>query len=89
MKFKNDIDEKDLPNYKIFWVDSKQIKHTVMKFKAECDEDAHTKLDEYAIEHVDHEYYYGKVLYARCLSSSGKMTIRPICEDCTFSMLIL
>jgi len=76
----NDIDEKDLPNYQIFWVDDKQLKHTVLKFKADNDENALLKRDEYCILHVDHEYYYGRIHYVKCLNKDGTFTIRDISD---------
>ena len=76
----SDIDEKDLPNYQIFWVDEKQLKHTVLKFTSSNDEDALLKCDEYSIFHVDHDYYYGRVHYVKCLNKDGTFTIRDISD---------
>ena len=76
-----DIDEKSLPNYKLFWVDEKQDKHVVEKFKAANDGEAYARRNEYASMHNDHEYYYGKVYYAKCITSSGKMVVRELCAD--------
>lgn len=81
MNTKQDIDEKALPNYKLFWVDSKQLKHTVKKFKASTDEEACKMLDEFCHSNVEHKYYYGRIGYARCITASGKMVLRELGED--------
>ena len=78
MKFECDVDEKDLPNYRIFWVDSKQLKHTIKKFKAGSDEEALAELKKFTTDDSTKKHYYGKMHYVRCMSSSGKMKIRAL-----------
>ena len=75
----NDIDEENLPNYRIFWVDDKRIKHVVLKFKALNDDEAYAKLKDFDSSHDDHVYYYGIIHYCKCINSSGdKMFIREL-----------
>ena len=77
----SDINEKDLLNYQLFWVDDKQLKHTIIKFKADNDEDALLKCDEYNIMNAgDHLYYYGKIHYVKCLNKDGTFTIRDMSD---------
>ena len=68
-----EADANNMPNYKIFWVDDCQKKHVVKKFTALDDDEAHAKLDEYAIEHVGHEYYYGRVHYIKLVGKPGNI----------------
>lgn len=70
-----DVDEKNLPNYQIFWVDDKQLKHTVLKFKADNDEEALLKRDEHDLLNDDHSYYYGKIRYVKHLNKDGTFTM--------------
>lgn len=72
--------EKKLPNYKIFWVDSKQLKHVIKTFKAGSDEEALARLEDFMKEDFSHKFYYGKMHYVRCMDSSGDMKIRAL-ED--------
>lgn len=82
MKVEYDIDEEKLPNYKIFWVDNKQLKHVVLRFKAENDEEALAKLNEYiASDSSQRKHYYGRMHYVRHISSSGKTTVRALDDD--------
>ena len=84
MKCDYSVDEESLPNYKIFWVDERQQKHVVEKFKAENDETAYAHRDEYCCEHTDHKYFWGKMYYVKCMTSSGKVITRALDEshDC-------
>ena len=68
------VDEKDMPNYKIFWVDDDYNKNIVLKFNAKNDEEAYAKLLEYCKQPDDHTYYYGHIHYCKCVHSDGKTT---------------
>lgn len=81
----SNIDENNLPNYKIFWVDESYKKHIVMQFDAKDDNDAKIQLDKYRNEHNDHLYYYGKIHYVKCYLSSNKFKIKCTDDDFLFN----
>ena len=74
-----DVNEEDLPNYKIFWVDDKHNKHIVTKFKAKDDNEAKTRLNEYCNALNDSAYYYGRIHYVKYCSPNGDTKIK--CMD--------
>ena len=78
-----DVDEKNLPNYQIFWVDEKQLKHTVDKFKAVDNNEAYAKLNEYAAVHDDHQYY--QEVAERCYERAKEFDIQKMTESYAYA----
>lgn len=76
-----EIDEKDLPGYKIFWVDENNKKHVVSKFKADNDDEALKTLASFKEKNKDHEYYYGHIHYVKCVDSSHKVVMMSDIDD--------
>lgn len=76
----SNIEEKDLPNYKIFWIDD-YSKKIVLKFKANNEEEAIARYHEYCTKNNDHAYYYGPIRYCKIASKSGDKTKIRILEE--------